>query len=293
VPRRSSPGDQDHASGRASQHGNERPPGVEAPDGVSRARTRRAGRAATQSHAEELAFAVQDRAYAAHVIEVMAPVIPALAEALRPRTEVVLHDLTKMPNSIAAIGGAITGRNVEGPTTDLGLRVYRSDWREHMIGYRTETSDGMVMRSSTIFFHAPSGKPVACLCINTDIHSLVQAHDVLAALTFTSPTISNEPPLEANKETFPASVEALTERILRDAIAAVGVPVQLMKKAQKMTVVRELDTKGFFALREAAELAANRLRVSRYTIYNYLNELQAAGSQSDAPGPTRGAFGNG
>lgn len=228
----------------------------------------------------ELPFTARERAHAARVIEVVAPVVSAIAEALRPRTEVVLHDLTKIPNSIAAIAGAITGREIGGPPTDLGLRVFRSGWREHMIRYRTETANNLVMRSSSIFFYAPSGKPVVCLCINTDINSLLQARDVLAALTLTSATEADGAQLEADKESFPVSVEALTEGILQDAVAAVGVPVQLMKKAHKMEVVRELDRRGFFALREAAELAARSLDVSRYTVYNYLNELQDENGQS-------------
>jgi len=32
---------------------------------------------------------------------------------------------------------------------------------------------------------------------------------------------------------------------------------------------------GFFVIRDAAELAAAALGISRYTIYNYLNEIEA------------------
>jgi predicted transcriptional regulator YheO len=143
-----------------------------------------------------------------------------------------------------------------------------------MIGYQTRTEDGLVMRSSTVFFTAPSGKPVACLCINSDIGNLIAAQEALATLTAINPAAGE--PVDAASESFPVSVETLTEKILRDAVASAGVPVALMKKEHKLRVVAELDRLGFFALREAAELAARRLEVSRYTIYNYLNELESA-----------------
>ena len=47
-------------------------------------------------------------------------------------------------------------------------------------------------------------------------------------------------------------------------------------------IVRELRDRGFFLLRDAAETAGHALGVSRFTIYNYLNEIEGAES---APGP--------
>ncbi|GAA1749251.1 helix-turn-helix transcriptional regulator [Nonomuraea bangladeshensis] len=220
-------------------------------------------------------FSAAERAHAARVVKVLAPVVPALALALRPRTEVVLHDLTKLPNSIVAIGNPLTGRDVGGPATDLGLRILSAGWSEHLIGYRTETEEGLTMRSSSVFFKAPSGRSVVCLCINTDIAELERAQEVLAALTATTSTDPTTDGGQDIRETFPVSVDDLVEGILRDAIGAIGVPVALMKKTHKMAVVRELNRRGFFTIRESVDLAAQRLDVSRFTIYNYLNELEA------------------
>jgi predicted transcriptional regulator YheO len=46
-----------------------------------------------------------------------------------------------------------------------------------------------------------------------------------------------------------------------------------MRKEHKMQVVSELDRRGFFLIKQAAETAATALGVTRFTIYNYLNEL--------------------
>jgi predicted transcriptional regulator YheO len=222
---------------------------------------------------QEPSFTTSERAHAALVVSLVGPIVPALAQALAPRTEVVLHNLTTMPNTITAIAGTVTGREVGGPPTDLGLRSFRDGQTEHWLRYRTEL-DGLQMRSSSIYFHAPSGKPVVCLCLNADITGLLKAQEVLAGLTAIDLTGLAPQPVAEPTETFADSIESLSDGVLNQAIAAVGVPVGLMKKAQKFAVTQDLERRGFFALRGAVDHAAQRLNVSRHTIYNYLNELQ-------------------
>ncbi|MBD4651157.1 transcriptional regulator, partial [Xanthomonas citri pv. citri] len=65
--------------------------------------------------------------------------------------------------------------------------------------------------------------------------------------------------------------------LMREAIEQVGVPVSLMRKDHKLRVVDELRLRGFFLLKDSIEATANRLKVSRFTVYNYLNELEERG----------------
>ena len=74
------------------------------------------------------AFSAEEKAHAAMLVGAIGPIVEPLARALAPQTEVVLHDLTRLPGSIAAIGGNLTGRAIGGPATDLGLRTFSSCW---------------------------------------------------------------------------------------------------------------------------------------------------------------------
>lgn len=216
-----------------------------------------------------------DRDDASRLVKVLGPVVPAFAAAMLPRTEVVLHNLTKIPNSIEAIAGDLTGRTIGGPPTDLGLRNFSSGWGEHLIGYRTHTDSGVPMRSSSIFFHGESGRAVVCLCLNTDVSQVLAAEQLMAqlsAITTIDPALRGT--AKPSREAFPATIEDLAGGILASAIADAGVPVDLMKKQHKVDVVRDLRERGFFAIRESVELASQALGVSRHTVYNYLNEAQ-------------------
>jgi len=45
------------------------------------------------------------------------------------------------------------------------------------------------------------------------------------------------------------------------------------QKRHKIAVVNDLKDRGLFMLKESVEMAAQALQVTRFTIYNYLNEL--------------------
>jgi predicted transcriptional regulator YheO len=68
-------------------------------------------------------------------------------------------------------------------------------------------------------------------------------------------------------------IDELARHLLTEAIDASGAPVDLVQKRHKIAVVSDLKDRGFFMLRESVEMAAQALQVTRFTVYNYLNEL--------------------
>nr|BFE53702.1 hypothetical protein GCM10017745_71290 [Saccharothrix mutabilis subsp. capreolus] len=183
------------------------------------------------------------------ILTALIPTVHNLATALGPGTEVVLHDLAALPNSIVAIAGDLTGRKVGGPMTDLLLGLVRRGTTHDLPGYETYAPDGRPIRSSTVFLRDADGVAIGCLCVNSD-------------------TGSPKPPVE----TFPSDVDTLQRVLVERAIGSVGVPVELMKKSHKSQVVKMLDDAGLFLIRDSVDHLAGVLGVTRYTIYNYLNE---------------------
>ncbi|WNG85590.1 aminotransferase class V-fold PLP-dependent enzyme [Mycobacterium sp. ITM-2016-00317] len=191
--------------------------------------------------------------------DLLASLIPAvhgLAAMLGPGNEVLLHDFSRLPDSIAAIAGDLTHRTVGGPMTDLLLGLIRRGTTQDLINYRTNNPDGRPIRSSTLFLRDADGVAIGCLCVNSDLPE----------------AISEE--VGPRDESFPPDVDSLQRFLVDRAIAKVGVQPSEMKKQQKAAVVRELDEAGFFLIRDSVDHVAGRLDVTRYTIYNYLNEIR-------------------
>lgn len=211
--------------------------------------------------------------------------VSPLQAAVPQPTEVVLHDLQRIPNTVRAIAGVVTGRGIGDPPTDKLLERVAAGDLSHEIGYRSNLPDGRILQSTTIIYTDKDGKAAAALCLNTDVSAwttmrasmdrFVLGHEILLQ---TQPSAANRQsaamPMSGNgSEYFPHSVEDLSDRLIDAAITAVGIPVARMRKEHKVDVVAELNRRGFFMIKQAAETAAAALGVTRFTIYNYLNEV--------------------
>lgn len=206
------------------------------------------------------------------LLSVFKSLVEPIGQSLPLTTEVVLHDLSLLPNSIVAIHGNVTGRSVGDPATDLLLEQLVHGNQDHRIGYSSRLPDGTQLRSATMLIRDIAGNAVAALCINSDISAWSVVEQVAQSFLGRSPEL----PLGSvgtASESFVKDLDELASIMIGKAIADVGVPVELMKKPHKIEVVRSLKSRGMFLLRDAVEMIAASLKVTRFTIYNYLNEI--------------------
>ena len=216
------------------------------------------------------------------ILQSVAALVEPLGMVFPGRCEVVLHDLARIPTSIIAIYGNLTNRQVGDPATDYLLEQNTHGFQT-AIGYGTRMDDGTVLRSSTIIIRNIDGAPIGALCFNVDVSIWRQveliARQIQGGLAHHDSGTAEQEPQGAYQgppaEKFPSDIDELAAFLLHSAIRTIGIPVAQMKKEQKLEIVRNIKSRGFFMIREAAELAAEALEVSRFTIYNYLNEIIA------------------
>ncbi|MNF93389.1 YheO-like PAS domain protein [compost metagenome] len=132
--------------------------------------------------------------------------------------------------------------------------------------YATLAPDGRPLRSATVVYRDSSGQPFASLCINTDLSAIAAAHQVLGGLLGLASA-----PAPAPDES--RDMTQLMAEIIQDACPG---GVLGMKKAQKIEAVRQMQERGLFIVKGGIEKAAATLGVTRYTIYNYLEQIRAA-----------------
>jgi predicted transcriptional regulator YheO len=224
----------------------------------------------------------------ARLIRLLSDVVASVGSALPPTIEIVLHELEKLPNSIVAVSGNVTRRQVGDPATDVLLRAVVSGTADAITGYETDLDDGRRIRSSTLIVRNSVGAQVAALCVNSDVSAWATLRDLADAVLGPRPEPVVREAVEPAKpagELFVTDVDELAAHLVRQSIEGIGVPVALMKKEHKLAVVAQLRARGMFLLRDAVEMVATSLQVSRFTIYNYLNELETEGrSGADATG---------
>ncbi len=208
--------------------------------------------------------------------DLLVPVMKAIAATVGPRCELVLRDLKasgRLESTIIWIeNGHVTGRYVGGPTTNLGLEALKSgDPDPDRYNYRSKTADGRELRSSSVYFRNARGELIGALCVNVDIRTYLHARDALDELIGLDDSASVE-----IDETFGTDVGGVLDDLVRRGIQRVGVPVNAMTRADKVSVVRFLDAKGAFLVKRAIDRMARALKISRVTAYAYLEEARSS-----------------
>ena len=257
----------------------------------------------------------QDSAERALIIQSLAQLVEPLA-SLMADCEVVVHDLSQVPNTIVAIAGGLTGRKVGDPATDVLLKQMAEGRVRTMVNYSSVLPDGRRIRCATIAVKDSQGNPVAALCINSNVEIWSGLLKICQQMLYGSVDASSEPKSEADLdedldqnqgygaekvgsetgqigqgtgsaeadstgEAFVHNLDDLANIVLDRAVASQGVPVELMTKNHKKEVIRQAKEQGFFFLRDAAETLADRLQISRFTVYNYLKEIDETTSVKD------------
>lgn len=218
------------------------------------------------------------------VLETLKFIVAGVESTLGRSIEFVLHDLTKPGESVVAIAnGHVTGRTVgsaiiSGPYDDLGLQKlahqenYDSSSAGVVVsGYKTRTREGNELESTTLLLRDAKGEAYAAFCINSDRTKLLELKNVVNNLI----NDYERSPVAPRENKFPTMDEVVSE-IIQSAIAESGKPVSKMTKEEKLQSLSHMRNRGLFLIRGGVELAASSLAVSRFTIYNYLDELSSS-----------------
>ena len=190
-----------------------------------------------------------------------------------PNCETIVHDMTRPGHPILAIfNGTVTGREV-GSTADIfgdigdyDESIYQNkDYINQMVLSR----DGRTLKSST--FNIVGEDYHFALGINLDITNMVRAGQMLSELTATSGDL---------QQTLMQDARSQLEELLRECISAVGKEPEAMKKTDRMRIIRMLYKRRAFTYQKSVAIVAERLNVSRYTVYKYMHELEEAEAEA-------------
>ncbi|MEG1537252.1 MAG: helix-turn-helix domain-containing protein, partial [Clostridiales bacterium] len=158
--------------------------------------------------------------------------------------------------------GHVTGRTVGSPVSELGIKKIRSgNFDQDMVNYIVHTPEGHVLKCASIYF---TDQEISySLGINFDYTNLVNALGSLENLVQTNTEMEDE---------YANHPNLILNKMFHEAIKNINHPVTSFTKEDKIKVVQLLDDMGAFLLRHGVMFIAEKLDVSRYTIYNYLKK---------------------
>lgn len=193
-----------------------------------------------------------------------------IAETFGYNCETVIHDCEHYENFIAAIyNGHVSGRKKGDCVYITGDPVPKDAFQNidpgtDYMNCQVVTTGGKTIKSSTIYFKSENYH--YGLGINFDISQYAGMRDALDKLISTSTKLAEE--LHSRQS---------INQIMNECIGSVGVPVEKMGKYDRMRIIQMLYERNVFQMQKAVPYIAERLRISRFTVYNYLKELGSGG----------------
>ncbi|MGW0881892.1 helix-turn-helix transcriptional regulator [Streptomyces sp. NPDC002671] len=211
------------------------------------------------------------------VIAALTPVIDGIAATFGSSCEVVIHDFRRPEKSIVALAGSVTGRGVGGSMSEIGMRLLaRGDEADDELNYLSRTQDGRLVKSSTMLLRDSAGTVFGALCVNLDVTAISQVHTLVGELAGVAGSPAGLP-----TTTFGDDIGAVVAAIV-DARQLSGAKTWAhLGRAERLSLFRDLDRRGVFAVRGAVQQVAARLGISRASAYNY---LAAARNTAEEPG---------
>jgi len=210
------------------------------------------------------------------ILKGMIPLVEGIANTFGKNCEVILHDIRYPQSSVIAIAnGHVTGRKVGSPMSEYGLATLRKgQFDKPIINYLKKTKDGKILKSTSLFIKDENDKLIGFLCINYDISELTIAKNILNDLTNIIDTVDFS---EDNEDSYGNTVNEMLSSLVDKTLESVGKPVAFLSREEKVNIVQLLDNKGVFLIKGAVDYVAKVMCVSRYTVYNYLDEIRVSG----------------
>ncbi len=193
------------------------------------------------------------------------PFIESVVELFHPFVEVAVHDLKA--GRVVAIYHNISRRKVGEATPLDEVKGCFENFPDHFPPYHKKNWDGRNLKCSSITLRDDAGEPIGLVCINVDTTFFSDTREMMEA--FLSVSAGSENPLER----FGGDCGEAIERMVEGYLSENRLSLKRLSRAQKRDAVHYLYHRGAFNYKSAPPFIAERLQISRATVYNYLREI--------------------
>lgn len=190
------------------------------------------------------------------------PLIEALVELFHPWVEVAVHDLKT--GKVVRLYNTISKRKVGDSSPLQELKINTEKFPDFFPPYYKENWDGKPLKCTSITLRDEKANPVGLICINFDT-SLFQNFQTQLDL-FLKLRVQSENPVESFSENWKDTITFSIQNYLKSE----KLSLDHLSRDEKRNLVKHLYQQGVFNFKNAHAFVAKSLRISRASIYNYL-----------------------
>ncbi|AEE92353.1 YheO-like domain-containing protein [Tepidanaerobacter acetatoxydans Re1] len=190
-----------------------------------------------------------------------------ISEMFGPNCEVCISDLDYPDKAVISIhNGHVTGRDIGSPLNEESkYRIEQAKEGTYINYKKVLKKNSKLLKSSTIV--KKIGSKTLSFCINYDCTKLEKLHYYLDQFL----SMEEE---EDDLEIFELVTPLPINDIIQESLKLIKKPVQEYTKEDRIAVISDLLSKGVLQIQKSVPKIAKALGVSRYTVYNYINELR-------------------
>ncbi len=199
--------------------------------------------------------------------------------------EVVVHDISE-DKIIWIKNGEITNRKVGDDGSSSAIRILYETCRNGplpgmLLGYHSKSTETKTMRSSNLFFKDIDGNVRYVICVNEDQSLLIDIRNYCNVLLQVMPQYRNlvlpdefDARFIQEEEHSFESIESLTKNLILSEITREK-PFSLDSKEAKMNILRRLNDRGVFEVKQSMSTVSQLLNTPTPTLYKYVREIKA------------------
>lgn len=204
-----------------------------------------------------------------HLLHSYEAVVDGLATLIGGHCEIVLHSLDNLNKSAVKIAnGENTGRKVGSPITDLALKMLKDIQNSETSvspAYFTRAKGGVLMKAITIAIRNGDHRIIGLLCINMNLDAPFS--QVLKSFIPSQDATETE-----SSVNFASDVDELVDKTVERTVEEINADKDVSNNAKNRQIVMDLYDKGIFDIKDAINRVAERLNISKHTVYLYIRQ---------------------
>ncbi len=195
-------------------------------------------------------------------IQVFQPMIEAIVSLFHPFVEVAVHDLKT--EQIVLLYHNLSKRKIGDKSPLVELNVATQQFPDYFEPYYKVNWDGRPLKCTSVTIRDDRGKAIGLICFNFDV-SVFQHFQAQLGRWLAVPEGADNP-IEMFGENWQKQVTDLID----DYLDMNQLALDHLNRQQKKKLVQYLYQKGAFHFKKAAPFVAQLLKISRASIYNYI-----------------------
>ncbi|MEL7625070.1 MAG: helix-turn-helix domain-containing protein [Clostridiales bacterium] len=190
------------------------------------------------------------------------------------------RDRDKIEGTVVSVAGTTTNASIGDPLPAFLETHIREKGMASQYGFINKAFPSLVLRTSLEFLADEAGEVFGCICIHHNIVHIKMITSFLDELTRPNNLEDEDEESAAaggeGRQYTASNIQGFLDNIISEFLEEhlEANNFAALDKNDKLDLIKELDRRGVFLVKGAVNLIAKRINVSKFSIYNYLDEIR-------------------